>query len=335
MTHTSTAADPVRAIVSLTNAAAAARCLHVVAELGVADTISPDEEVGIDLLAERCGCNPDALHRVLRLLEVHGVFHSEQQCWSHTTTSVLLRSDHPTSTRAYARMIGQPGSWQPMTELAESVRTGRPAPMLHEVGGTFAYLARHPDQLAVFDAAMTAKAHADVGAILATVDFSRYPTIADIGGGSGHLIRAIVDRHPNVRGVLVDLPQVIERVEAHERVESLARDFFVDVLPPADLSILMQVIHDWDDTDAERILAAVAAATAPGATVMLFEWLLPEHPTDDAANVLDVFMLAVTGGRERTAIEYRDLLDRTGFDVTDIRQLGGPMFAIQAERKHP
>src|SRR5215207_9430748 len=128
MTHTSTTADPVRAIVSLTNAAAAARCLHVVAELGVADTISPDEEVSIDLLADRCGCTPDALHRVLRLLEMHGVFHSEQPYWSHTTMSVLLRSDHPTSTRAYARMIGQPGSWQPMTELAASVRTGRPAP---------------------------------------------------------------------------------------------------------------------------------------------------------------------------------------------------------------
>ena len=93
-------------------------------------------------------------------------------------------------------MIGQPGSWEPMTELAESVRTGRPAPILEEVGGLFAYLSRHPDQLAVFDEAMTAKAHADIDGILAAVDFSRYPTIADIGGGSGHLIRAIVDRHP-------------------------------------------------------------------------------------------------------------------------------------------
>ncbi len=332
MTDTATTVNPVRAIVHLTNAAAAARCLHVVAEIGVADAIAPDEEVAVDVLAERCGCDPDALQRVLRLLEVHGVFHREQRCWSHTPMSVLLRSDHPTSTRAYARMIGQPGSWEPMTQLAESLRTGNPAPMLAEVGGTFGYLARHPDQLAVFDEAMTAKAHADVGAILAEVDFSRYPTIADVGGGAGHLIRAIVDRHPGAHGVLVDLPHVLTRVAAHERVELFACDFFVDALPPADLTILMQVIHDWNDTDAERILTAVASAVEPGAAVMLFEWLLPEHPTDDAANVIDIFMLAVTGGRERTAAEYTTLLERSGFAVTDIRQIAGPMFAIEAER---
>ena len=97
MIDTPTTAEPVHAIVRLTNAAAAARCLHVVAELGVADAISRDEEVAIDMLAERCGCHPDALQRVLRLLELHGVFHSEQHCWSHTAMSVLLRSDHPTS----------------------------------------------------------------------------------------------------------------------------------------------------------------------------------------------------------------------------------------------
>ena len=95
----------------------------------------------------------------------------------------------------------------------------------------------------------------------------------------------------------------------------------------------MQVIHDWGDDDAARILTAAAAATVPGATLMLFEWLLPEHPTDDAANVLDVFMLAVTGGRERTAAEYTALLDHAGYDVTDIRQIVGPMFLIEAHRR--
>jgi len=333
VTDTTTIIDPVREIVHLTNAAAAARALHVVADLGVADTIGADDEVAVDAIAEQCGCHADSLHRVLRLLEIHGVFRSEQRCWSHTPMALVLRSDHPTSARAYARMIGQPSSWEPLTDLAQSVRTGRPASILADVGGAFAYLGGHPDQLAVFDAAMTAKAHADIAGILAAVDFARYPRIADIGGGSGHLIQAIVDTHPLVHGILVDLPQVIERVRPHERIGLVAADFFVDPLPTADLTIVMQVIHDWGDDDATRILTAAAAAAAPGSTLMLFEWLLPEHPTDDAANVLDAFMLAVTGGRERTATEYTALLDHAGYDVTDIREIVGPMFLIEANRR--
>src|SRR6476620_8869834 len=145
MTDTTTIIDPVREIVHLTNAAAAPRALHVVADLGVADAIGPDDEVTVEAIAEQCGCHADSLHRVLRLLEVHGVFRSEQRCWSHTPLSVVLRDDHPTSVRAYARMIGQPSSWEPLTDLAHSVRTGRPATIVDDVGGTFAYLGGHPD----------------------------------------------------------------------------------------------------------------------------------------------------------------------------------------------
>jgi C-methyltransferase len=222
-----------------------------------------------------------------------------------------------------------------MTQLSTCVRTGRPAPILDEVGGTFGYLAHHPEQLAVFDDAMIAKAHADIAGILATVDFSRYATIADIGGGRGHLLRAITARHPESRGFLFDLPHVIEHVETDEtgRVVCHPGDFFVDQLPCADLSILMQVIHDWDDATAQRILSAVAASASPGSSQMLFEWLLADQPTDDAANVLDMFMLAATGGRERTATEYTALVDQAGFDVVAIRQIVGPMFVIEARRR--
>src|SRR4051794_6354923 len=124
MTAITSVADPVRAIVHLTNAVAASRALQVIAELGIADAIGPDEEVAVVVLAERTICHPDALHRVLRLLEAHGVFGSEQDCWSHTPTSAVLRSDHPTSVRAYARMIGQPGSWEAMTQLRTCLQTG-------------------------------------------------------------------------------------------------------------------------------------------------------------------------------------------------------------------
>ena len=335
MTAHTGVADPVRTIVHLTNGVAASRAVQAIAELGVADANGPDEEVAVAVLALRTACHPDALHRVLRLHESHGVFRSEQDCWSHTATSVVLRSDHPTSIRAYARMIGQPSSWEAMTQLSTCVRTGRPAPILDEVGGTFGYLAQHPAQLAVFDDAMIAKAHADIAGILATVDFSGYATIADIGGGRGHLLRAITARHPETRGILFDLPHVIEHVERDTTCSLTCHpgDFFVDQLPSADLAILMQVIHDWDDVAARRILSAVAASASTGSTLMLFVWLLADQPTDDAANVLDVFMLAATGGRERTATAYTALLAETGFDDITVRQIIGPMFVIQASRR--
>jgi hypothetical protein len=332
---TTAAIEAVHRLVSMTNAVAASRALHVVAELGAADAIGCDDEVPIATVAERAGCNADALHRVLRLLEVHGVFRSDGGCWSHTPSSELLRSDHPTSVRAYARMIGQPSSWDALTELATCVRTGQPAPFLTAAGGSFGYLERHPDELRVFDAAMTAKAHADIAAILATIDFGPYATVADIGGGRGHLLRAITAAHPAIQGILFDLPHVLAPLqpELGGAVTLHAGDFFADPLPAADLSLLMHVIHDWDDADAARILAAVARRAAPASTLMILEWILPDRPIDDTAHVLDVMMLAVTGGRERTAAEYTALLATAGYVVRGIRPIEGPMAVIEAVRR--
>ncbi|MET0578593.1 MAG: methyltransferase [Ilumatobacteraceae bacterium] len=335
MNDTSAVSDPVRHLIRLTNAVTASRALHVVAELGIADTIAPDEEAAVDVIAGRCGCDPGALHRVLRLLEVHGVFRSERDCWSHTAASVVLRDDHPRTVRAYARMIGQPSTWDALTQLASTLRAGRPAPFLVEAGGIWSYFEQHPEQLAVFAQAMAARAQAAIAGIVATIDFSPYQTIADIAGGRGHLVRAIVDHHPHVQGILFELPHVIDEVEHadHHPFGRHPGDFFVDPLPAADLSILMQVIHDWDDDDAARILSAVAEAATPGDSLMLVELVLPECPVDDGVNTADVFMLMLAGGRERTAGEYTTLLDRAGYDVTDIRPVAGPYCAITSRRR--
>lgn len=311
--------EPVRTILGMTNAVAWSRAVHVVAELGVADTLGLEEESPVATMAARCGCDADALHRLLRLLECHGVFASERDCWSHTPASAVLRSDHPMSMRPYARMIGQPGSWDAMTHLVASVRTGLPAPFLVEAGGTFGYLQQHPDQLHTFDQAMIAKTHADIAEILGGVDFGPYSTIVDVGGGRGHLLRAIVESTGG-HGTLFDLPHVVAEVD-DPSITGHGGDFFADPLPTGDLSILMQVLHDWNDTDVARILAAVAAANEPGSTLMVFEWILPEQPTDDSVNLLDIWMLAVTGGRERTAGEFTTLLEAAGYDVLDIRPL--------------
>lgn len=329
------ALPPHRTIITLAISVAQSRSLHVIAELGVADAIGPDEEVDIVNVASRLGCDPDALHRVLRLLEPHGIFASHGRLWSHTAASELLRSDHPASMRPFARMMGLPLNWDCFTALQHCVQTGSPAPFLGEAGGFFGYIGAHPDQLAVFDQAMTAKSHADIVALLDAVDFERFRTIADVGGGRAHLLRAVLDRHPHMSGTLFELPQVAAQVQpsADGRLSVQAGDFFVGGLPAVDLTVLMQVIHDWADTEAHKILSAVAAANASGSTLMLVDLVLPEHSDADSAKVLDVIMLAVTGGRERTGPELTALLDDAGYDLVEIHPTNGPLSAIEARRR--
>ena len=332
---TSTDIDSRAILTQLTFGVVASRSLHVVAELGVADAIGVDEEADVELIATRVHADPDALHRVLRVLEPHGVFVSHGRLWSHTSASELLRSDHPGSVRPFTRMIGLPVTWDTLTQLEQSVRTGRQAQFLGDAGGLFGYLGAHPDQLSVFDEAMTAKSYADISAILDAVDFSRHGTIADVAGGRGHLLQAILDRHRNVRGVLFELPQVAAEVASSPdgRMKVVAGDFFVGGLPSVELTLLMQVIHDWADADALKILDSVAAAAKPGSTLMLFEVIVAEHAGDDYSKWLDVTMLAVTGGRERTAAEYERLLDQAGYELVRIAPTEGLMSVIEGRRR--
>ena len=314
---------PDEAIWSLTNAIAASRCLQIVAELGVADHVGSDP-VGAAELAAACGADTGALERVLQLLATHGVFAGTGSGFRHTPASELLRSDHPMSMRAFARMMGLPGLAATFARLDHSIFTGRPAIETVEPNGFWAYLQAHPDEARIFGAAMTAKARADIIAVLDAYDFSRFETIADIGGGRGHLLHAVLEATPGLQGVLFDLPDVIADVEAqHERMTTHAGDFFTDELPPADAYVLMEVLHDWGDEECVQILAAVRRAARPEATLLIIENVLDDDAPDPRGRTLDVIMLAVTGGRERTPVELNALLRRAGFTDGTIIETAG------------
>ena len=184
-----------------------------------------------------------------------GVFALQGEAYSHTDASRLLRTDHPMSMSGFARMMGLPVFWETFTHLDHSVRTGAPAIDLIDSGGLWAYLQVHPVDYGVFGEAMMAKAQADIAAIQAGYDFSAFTTIADIGGGRGHLLQAVVAANPSARGVLFDLPGVIDALDSPPaRLSHLGGDFFTDPLPPADAYVLMEVLHDWGDEDAVKIL---------------------------------------------------------------------------------
>lgn len=316
----------------LATVAAVSRCLHVVAQHGVADALGPSG-ASVEELAGRLGVDADALGRVLRALAAYGVFEVELPEVRHTEASRLLRTDHPMSMGAFAHMMGLPMSWDALSLLPTTVETGRAGIHdLHE-GGLFAYLRDHPDQAAVFDRSMTAKSHADIPLVLDAYDFAPRAAVADIGGGRGHLLQALVERHPGVDATLLDLPAVIDRSAGEpnaDRLRLVAADFFTDALPLADVYVLMEIIHDWDDTDAVRILSNIRRSASDDAVVLIVETVLDDDRVRDPARTLDIVMLALTGGRERTPAEYASLFARAGFALTRVIPTGGGVQIVEA-----
>lgn len=321
---------PHETVWAITTAAVPARALQLAADLGVADQIE-DESVTVDELASRCGVAVGALDRMLRLLVAHGIFEHRDDGYRHTEPSRLLRSDDPRSMRAFARMFGLPLFWDSFGGLAHSLHTLAPAVELVERNGFWSYLQGHPEEARIFDEAMTAKARGDVAAVVDAYDFGPFRTIADIGGGRGHLLRAVIDAAPGSRGVLFDLPDVVDALGFDEtRITRHAGDFFVDPLPRADAYVLMEVIHDWADPEAMAILRAIRRAASPGAMVLIVEGVVPESGDDARVHTLDLVMLAITGGRERTARQLGALLHGAEFRVSAVLETAGPMRIVEA-----
>ncbi|MGN6161766.1 MAG: methyltransferase [Marmoricola sp.] len=323
-------AAPHEQIWAMTNAAVSARCLQIAADLGVADHIE-EQPVPVDRLAAACGADADGLDRILGLLAAHGVFDETQGAYSHTPSSRVLRSDHPMSMRAFAQMMGLQIFQDTFAHLGDAVRGGGTAVEQVSPGGLWPYLEQHPREQEIFGRAMTAKAAGDAGAILAAYDFGRFADIADIGGGRGHLVQAILESAPASRGVLFDLPEVTDGGGAqHPRLSRQSGDFFVDALPQADCYLLMEVIHDWADAEATRILSAIRRAAKPDARVLIIENVLSEARPDPRGRILDVIMLAVTGGRERTPSQLAVLLESAGLALADVIDTGGPLRIVEA-----
>jgi hypothetical protein len=303
------------------------RCLHVAAEIGVADYLGDSAET-TEALARKCGCDASALGRILRLLATVGVFERAADGWVHSDLSRLLRSDHPSSMRAFARMMGAPVMWAGSGELTHTARTGETAIQSVVPGGLWAYFKDHPDDARVFDDAMVSKANAMIAALLPAFNFSPYSVIADIGGGRGHILRAILDATPQATGVLFDLPHVLAAVAPSERLALHGGDFFNDRLPQADAYILSEVLHDWPDEEAAAIVRAVRTAARKGSHLLVLEVVLSEEPGPHASKMLDVIMLALTGGRERTRSEHETLMRAGGFRLERVVSTGDPVSVL-------
>jgi hypothetical protein len=310
-----------------------ARALHAVADLAIADAID-DREVPITTVATATETNADVLGRLLRLLSSHGLFEVRGETVGHTEASRLLRSDHPQSARSLAQMFGLPFFWRTFEDLTDTLRSGEPAASRVYPEGLWAWFAENPQASAIFDEAMRAKSFAQVAGVVEAYDFSRFERVADIGGGRGHLLQAILEKWPDVHGILFEQPRVVEQARSIEtdRLSLVSGDFFRDRLPASDCYVLMEVIHDWDDDASLKILGAVHEAAPAGATVLLVEQLMPETQESNWIQMLDVHMLALFGARQRSRDEYEGLLRNSGFRPTDLLDTFSGAAIVEAQK---
>jgi len=313
---------------------AAAQSLSVAAELGIADLLAAGPQT-VDALATATGTEPGALRRVLRLLAAEGVFSEEASgAFAQTPLSDGLRVDAAGSPRDFLRMIGREPflAWG---RLLDAVRTGRPSFELVFGAPRFDWLAQNPEAAALFQAAMVALSDDVVAPIAAAYAFGDLGVVVDVGGGHGSLLSAILARYPTVQGILFDLPDGVAAAAAGlggplPRCKLVAGDFFESAPQGADVYLMKKVLHDWSDDDAVRILANCRRAMAPGGRVLVAETVVPPGNAPDPIKVMDVNMLVVTGGRERTAAEFAALFARAGLTAGRVVPAGPRISLLEA-----
>lgn len=300
--------------------------VYVAAKLDLAGLLQAGPRSSDDL-AQSTRTHPRSLYRLLRGLASLGVFaEGQSRLFSMTPKAEALLEGAPGSQRAMALMTGEEHylSWSELLHCVETGQTGfekiynmRP----------FDYLPLHPEQGAIFDAAMTSVHGRESPAALAAYDFSTIGVLADIGGGNGSLISATLEKHCKLRGILFDMPSVIERSRANikqagldARCQCLAGNFFESVPSGADAYMLRHIIHDWDDAESTTILRNCrnALGTNPTGRVLVLETVIPPGNDPMFGKLLDLNMLVIPGGLERTETEYRELFAVSGFRLNRI-----------------
>ena len=309
------------------------QALYVAAELGIADLLHGGSQ-SADELAKATNSDAGALYRVLRFLASEGVFREEApRRFAQSELSDALRADAPKSPRDLIRMINRE-AYTAWGQLLHTVRTGQTA-FEHVFGAQrFDWLAKHPEAAALFQSAMVAISQGGNAEAAKAYDFTDCRRVVDVGGGHGELLSAIVTRNPHLSGVLYDRPAGIAAAEKGvggplPRCELVAGDFFLSVPDGGDVYIIKKVIHDWDDQSSVKILGNCRRAMAPDGKVLLVETIVPSGNEPDPIKLMDVNMLVVTGGRERTEKEYADLFAGAGLRLARVVQTRGPLSILE------
>jgi C-methyltransferase len=295
--------------------------LCAAAALGVADLLE-EKARPVAELAAALNVSEDALHRMLRFLAGHGVFvETAPRAFANSEVSTYIRSNVPGSMRAMLRYRGSPFYAAPFADMLYSVQTSKPSRQKLLGMGGFEYLRANLEEARLFDEAMSAVSSLFAPAIASAYDFGQWGTLADVGGGSGILLAAILRAHPSLRGTLMELEHVLQRAreapflsgDLSGRVSFVACDFFNGVPAECRAYLMKSVIHDWDDDSALEILRRCRRAVPADGALLLVEHSIGDPNTPTPGKAADLVMLVGTGGKERTVDEYAALLAKSGF----------------------
>jgi hypothetical protein len=314
------------------------QAIQAAAQLHIADELAAGP-LPLDTLARRVDADPDALHRLLRALISRGIFRQNRHGrYALNPLADTLRSDAPVSMAAAAGFYGSRQHREHWSMLVDSIRTGQPSIPRLRGKEFFDYLDDEPELARLFNGAMTSISELAIESVVEAYRFDGNSTIVDVGGGHGRLLAAILNAAPRACGVLYDLPQVVagapavlERSGVAGRVRVDGGSFFEKVPSDGDLYVLKHIIHDWPDEQALEVLRNVRAAAGPDARILLVETVIPEHDRDFVGKWADLEMLLGGGGRERDADGYRDLLARSGFELTRIVPTASPFSLVEAK----
>ncbi len=330
--------DPARHLRQMVNGYQVSQALHVAAMLGLSDLLAEGPRSVADL-ARATETHPPTLARLMRALASVGVYEPDAEGrFTNTELGELLRTDVPGSLGGWAGYVGRPAHWEAWANLGDSVRTGENAFLSVHARSVWDYRREHPEDGLAFDRGMTSLSLAVAQTVAEVYDFGRFRTVVDVGGGHGVLLAAILERHPDVHGVVFDQPEVIatagepvgEDPRLASRLTMQGGSFFEAVPGGADAYLMKAVIHDWADPQAVDILRVCRRAVPDHGVLLLIEQLLGEGPEPARTSFSDLNMLVGPGGQERTRDEYRGLLEAAGFSLVAATGTGTAIFVIEA-----
>lgn len=317
--------------------AALSRAVSTIAELGVADLVPTGTPQSVEHLAKASKTHEPSLYRVLRYLASHGIFReTENRQFDHTPLSAALRSDAPGSYRAGAQLFHHLfAGWE---GLHHSIQTGEPG--FNKVFGApvFDYIQAHPELGPVFDAGMTSLNFYETAAILDAYDFTGIKVLADVGGGNGSLLSAVLARYTKMNGILFDLGHVVgrakERLKAAglaERCISIEGSFFESIPAGADAYLFRHIIHDWTDEQCMQILGHCRRVIPANGKLLIADGVVPAGNAPSPSKDLDMTMLTFPGGQERTEGQFRSLLEASGFALKSITSTTTMINVVEAK----
>lgn len=314
------------------------QALHVATVLGIPDRLDEGAK-SIDELATATGAHPPSLYRLLRMLAGSGVFQEEADGrFALTPLGGTLRSEGVDSVRDWALFIGDSAMWENWGRLRDSVMTGEPAFVRAHGMALWDYMATHPEVGTPFDRWMSRQSDQHNAAIIASYDFSPFRTVADLGGGQGSTLAAILRANPSLRGVLIDLPHVVaspdplEAAGVSDRCEVIGGNILQGVAHGADAYLVKRVLMVFDDLTATTVLRNCVAAMPDDGKVLVVEMVVPVGNVPSLAKGFDLLMMLNQAGRMRTEAEFRDLFAAAGLRLARVIPTASPNSILEGVR---